>query len=109
MNVSAIIEAMGGRPSVARLTGVKAAQISHMFTRKYIPSHHIRLFIALRPELNWDELLNANTLEYIPVLMDKGVRDIRYARLRVRGVNACKPVDVQTENNAAESAADTPQ
>jgi DNA-binding transcriptional regulator YdaS (Cro superfamily) len=81
MNVSAIIEAMGGRPSVARLTGVKAPQISHMFTREYIPSHHIRLFIALRPELDWNELLNSNTCDYIDVLTYKGVQDLRFARL----------------------------
>jgi hypothetical protein len=81
MNVPAIIEAMGGRPSVARLTGVKAPQISHMFTRKYIPSHHIRLFIALKPELDWDTLLHSNTLDYAEVLMDKGVQDLRFARL----------------------------
>lgn len=84
MNVDAIIQAMGGRASVVRLCGVKAAQVSHMYTRQYIPSHHIRLFIALRPELNWDELLNSDTQVYIPVLTDKGVQNVRYARLRVR-------------------------
>lgn len=81
MNVGAIVDAMGGRLSVARLTGVKAPQISHMFTRQYIPSHHIRLFIALKPELDWIELLNSNTLEYIHVLSYRGVQDLRFARL----------------------------
>lgn len=85
MNVPAIIAAMGGRRAVARLTGVKAPQISHMFTRKYIPSHHVRLFIALKPELDWNELLNSNTRDYAEVLMYEGVQDLRFARLLMNG------------------------
>jgi DNA-binding transcriptional regulator YdaS (Cro superfamily) len=84
MRVAEIIDAMGGRASVARLTGVGAPQISHMFTRGSIPEHHIRLFIALRPELDWAYLLNGNTRKYISVLTEQGVRNVRYARLRVR-------------------------
>lgn len=82
MNVKAIIAAMGGKAYVQRLTGVKKAQLSKFHNVPYIPVHHIKLFIALRPELNWPELLNSHTLPYIPVLTDKGVRDVRYARIR---------------------------
>lgn len=82
MNVAEIIDAMGGRPYVARLCGVSLPQISHFYTRGYIPEHHVRLFIALRPELNWSDFLHSDTSAYIPLLMDKGVKDVRYARLR---------------------------
>ena len=92
MKVAEIIEAMGGRPSVTGLTGVKASQISHMFTRNHIPSHHIRLFIALRPELNWDDLLNGNTHVYMPLLTDKGVSANRFARVLMKEHGACANV-----------------
>lgn len=85
MKVPEIIDAMGGRASVARLTGVGAAQISHMFTREYIPEHHIRLFIALRPELDWLTLLDANISNYIPVLTDTAVQANRFARVFLQG------------------------
>lgn len=81
MRVREIIEAMGGRQAVQALAGIKTAQISHCITREYIPAHHIRLFIALRPELDWGYLLNFNTLEYIPILTDAGVQRNRELRL----------------------------
>jgi hypothetical protein len=81
MRVKEIIEAMGGRAAVQALAGIKTAQISHFLTRKYIPAHHIRLFIALRPELDWGYLLNFNTQEYIPILTDQGVQRNRAIRL----------------------------
>ena len=81
MRVLEIFEAMGGRRAVQGLTGIKAPQLSHCITRKYIPAHHIRLFIALRPELDWGYLLNFNTLEYIPILTDAGVQRNRELRL----------------------------
>lgn len=82
MKVKEIIAAMGGRPYVQRLCGVGKAQLSKFHTLPYIPVHHIKLFIALRPELDWNDLLHSHTLPYISVLTDKGVRDVRYARLR---------------------------
>lgn len=82
MKVKEIIDAMGGKAYVQRLTGVKKAQLSKFHNVPYIPVHHIKLFIALRPELDWPELLNSHTSPYIPVLTDKGVRDVRYARVR---------------------------
>jgi hypothetical protein len=90
MKVAEIIDAMGGRASVARLTGVGAAQISHMFTRGTIPAHHIRLFIALRPELDWIALIDSDSLPYIPVLTDKGVQANRFARVLMNSAqNLC--------------------
>ena len=81
MRVREIIEAMGGRQAVQALSGIKTAQISHCITREYIPAHHIRLFIALRPELDWGYLLNFNTQDYIAVLTDQGVQRNREIRL----------------------------
>lgn len=82
MRVKEIIEAMGGRAYVQGVCGVSKGQISHFHTFPYIPTHHIRLFIALKPELDWDDLLLSHTTPYIPLLTDKGVRGVRYARLR---------------------------
>lgn len=82
MKVKAIIDAMGGRPYVMRVCGISTSQISHFFKLDQIPSHWIKLFIAMRPELEWDELLNSVTQEYAPLLSDKALRDVRYARLR---------------------------
>lgn len=84
MRVAEIIDAMGGRSSVAGLTGVGKAQISHMFARGAIPDCHIRLFIALKPELDWNYLLTGNNAKYLSVLTHQGVRNIRYHRLRAR-------------------------
>ena len=81
MRVKEIIEAMGGRQAVQAFAGIKAPQISHCITREYIPAHHIRLFIALRPELDWGYLLNFNTQEYIEILTDPGVQRNRELRL----------------------------
>lgn len=82
MKVKEIIAAMGGKPYVQRLCGVGKAQLSKFHNVPYIPVHHIKLFIALRPELDWADLLNSHTSPYISVLTDKGVRDVRYARIR---------------------------
>jgi hypothetical protein len=82
MKVKAIIDAMGGRPYVVRVCGISNSQVSHFFKLNQIPSHWIKLFIALRPELDWPDLLNSVTHEYAAVLSDKALRDVRYARLR---------------------------
>ena len=87
MKVHAIIEAMGGRACVARLWGVGSAQISHCYTRDYIPAHHIRLCIALRPELDWNDLLHSDTSLYIHVLLDSGVQNVRAVRLKPRAAS----------------------
>lgn len=82
MKVEDIINSMGGRPYLMRVCGVSTSQVSHWITQNHIPSHWLKLFIALRPELEWVELLNFVTLEVDNVLNDKALRDVRYARLR---------------------------
>ena len=82
MKVEKIIDQMGGRPYLMDLCGFSKSNISHFIKQNQIPSHWIKLFIVLRPELDWDDLLNSVTLDYAKVLSDKAVRDVRYARLR---------------------------
>lgn len=82
MKVEKIIDQMGGRAYLMGLCDFSKSNLSHFVKLKQIPSHWIKLFIALRPELDWDDLLNSVTLDYAKVLSDKAVRDVRHARLR---------------------------
>jgi hypothetical protein len=82
MKVEKIIEQMGGRAYLMGLCDFSTSNLSHFIKLNQIPSHWIKLFIALRPELDWDDLLNSVTLDFSKVLSDKAVRDVRYARLR---------------------------
>ena len=82
MNAEEIIERMGGRRAVKALTGVTDGNISHWITRNCIASHWIRFFIALRPELDWFELLHGNTLEYTDLLNHEPVLRTRFHRLK---------------------------
>jgi hypothetical protein len=83
MQVGAIIEAVGGREAAQRLMGVGSAQVSHMYARGYIPAHHVRLFIALFPELDWYTLLHGDTLEYTEILLHPCVQSVRQHRLKI--------------------------
>ncbi|MGH8789762.1 MAG: hypothetical protein ACREYA_32410 [Cupriavidus necator] len=89
MDARRIIKLAGGTKEFQRLTGLSFPQISHYRTRDYIPSHQIRLLIALMPELDWPELLGENTLEYIGLLNDRRIKNVRTARLRSR-----KPLEI---------------
>lgn len=82
MNVEHIIDSVGGRNSVMCLTGVTSSQVSHWIKNNYIASHWIRFFIALKPELDWFDLLQGNTLEYTDLLNHEPILRTRFARLR---------------------------
>lgn len=84
MDARRIIKLAGGSKEFQRLTGLSFPQISHYRTRDYIPSHQIRLLIALMPELDWPELLGENMLVYIGLLNDRRIKSVRTARLRTR-------------------------
>lgn len=85
MKAKEIIEAMGGLPYVRSLTGVTRSMVYLMISSESIASHHIRLFIAIRPELDWPNLLEADIAEYTDLLADKSLRDVRNSRRRKRG------------------------
>jgi len=87
MKVDAIIRQVGGRRCITGLTGVSESLISHWIKQQYIPSHWIRFFIALKPELDWPDLLNGNTSEYTDLMNHEHVirsRLSQLARLRKR-------------------------
>ncbi|MFG7180710.1 hypothetical protein ACGYQ5_14375 [Burkholderia pseudomallei] len=81
MDVDRIINSVGGRNAVVCLTGLSPGQISHWVRNGYIASHWIRFFIALKPELDWFELLQGNTLEYTDLLNHEPILRTRFARL----------------------------
>ncbi|WP_448167709.1 hypothetical protein [Burkholderia ambifaria] len=87
MKVDRIIKDMGGRRCVKGLTGISESLISHWYKRQYIPTHWIRFFIALKPELDWPDLLNGNTSEYTDLMNHEHVirsRLTQINRLRKR-------------------------
>ncbi|WP_423396060.1 hypothetical protein [Burkholderia sp. LMG 21824] len=81
MQVLRIIKEVGGRPAIVRLTGLHVSLISHWIKQDYIPSHWIRFFIALKPELDWPELLDGNTLEYTDLMNHEHVIRTRLSQL----------------------------
>lgn len=82
MKVDEIYTALGGRNIIMRLTDLQPPQVSRMYTNNRIPSHWVRFFIALRPELDWHFLLDTDAPRFIEILSDAGVRNVRYARMR---------------------------
>jgi hypothetical protein len=84
MKVNEIIDAMGGRAHVRMLTGVTRGMIHLMVTNANIAPHHIRFFIALRPELDWPVLLDADLDQFADLLADKRLVSVRNARRRKR-------------------------
>ena len=87
MNTDAILAAFGGTKEIMGITGVNRQRVSHFRTQKHIPEHHIRVFIALKPELDWHSLLGSeNIAVYQDLLKDRGIQNIRVARLRTEKV-----------------------
>ncbi|WP_059986330.1 hypothetical protein [Burkholderia ubonensis] len=81
MKVEQIIKQVGGRRAICGLTGVTESLISHWIKQNYISSHWIRFFIALKPELDWPDLLHGNTSEYTDLMNHDHVIRTRVARL----------------------------
>ncbi|WP_439891577.1 hypothetical protein ACS7SF_02755 [Ralstonia sp. 25C] len=82
MDARQIIAAFGGVSNVMRITGVTRSRVSHFAVRNEIPHHYVRLFIALRPELNWVDLLGNEYPHYGAILHDAGIEKMRMQRLR---------------------------
>ncbi|TCG08358.1 hypothetical protein BZM27_12545 [Paraburkholderia steynii] len=82
MKVLEIFELMGGRPYIMRLTDLQAARLSLMATKNHIPSHWVRLFIALRPELDWTYLLDSDSPKFMEIRANSFIRDLRAQRMR---------------------------
>jgi hypothetical protein len=82
MKVREIYDAIGGRSYIMRLTDLQPPQVSRMYTRNRIPSHWVRLFIALRPELDWHYLLDFDSPRFIEILDNSFIRDVRLQRMR---------------------------
>jgi len=51
MNAHQIIERMGGRAEVMRITGLTKGRISQMVTEDHIPKSWMTAFRALKPEV----------------------------------------------------------
>lgn len=82
MNVEKILLAMGGARAVRRLIASSPSTISQMKARGTIPGHHVRLFIALRPELDWPALLDVDITRFSLLINEDSVRRLRIARTR---------------------------
>lgn len=81
MKAGDIIDGVGGRRAVIALTGLSSGQLSHWIKYNYIASHWIRFFIALKPELDWLDLLQGDTREYTDLLNHEHVIRTRLGRL----------------------------
>lgn len=92
MNVEKIITAMGGRKATMRLLGISSPAISQMIARKRIGSAHLRFFIALRPELNWAELLNTDYPRFSTLIAEQPLRRLRAQRMHAKLPNALTPI-----------------
>lgn len=77
-----ILVAMGGDRTVRRLIGSSPSTISQMKARGAIPGHHVRLFIALRPELDWPALLDTDIARFSALINEDSIRRLRVARTR---------------------------
>jgi hypothetical protein len=82
MNVKQIIQSMGGRKAVSRLTGVPPHYVSQMQSQQRLADHHLRFFIALRPELEWPVLLGDDYCRFIPLINDKSLKILKARRER---------------------------
>jgi hypothetical protein len=82
MNMKQIIHLLGGRAAVGRLIGVSPQYVSQMKSQHRFADHHLRLFIALRPELDWSALLGDDYHRFAPLYNDKYVKRLRVARTR---------------------------
>ena len=82
MNVEQILSQMGGDRAVRRLTHSSPSTISQMKARRKIADHHLRFFIALRPELDWFFLLGDDVSRFVVLINEQSVRRLRLARMR---------------------------
>lgn len=88
MNVEKILSEMGGGRSVRRLIHSSPSTISQMKARQKIADNIVRFFIALRPELDWPDLLDADLPRFSALINEKTVRRLRAARMRM-SARAC--------------------
>ncbi|MBK3333526.1 hypothetical protein GA845_00575 [Burkholderia pseudomallei] len=77
-----ILSEMGGGLSVRRLIHSSPSTISQMKARQKIADHLVRFFIALRPELDWPDLLDVDLPRFSALINEKTVRRLRAARMR---------------------------
>lgn len=84
MKVGEIYDAMGGRGYIMRITDLQPPRVSRMYTQNHIPSHWIRFFIALRPELDWPYLLDSDSRKFAEILANTSIRDLRMQRMRAQ-------------------------
>ncbi|OYD65985.1 UNVERIFIED_ORG: hypothetical protein BDU10_8637 [Burkholderia sp. CF145] len=80
MNVKLIVKLMGGRKAVSRLTGVPPHYVSQMQSQHRLADHHLRFFIALRPELEWSVLLGDDYERFTTLINEKALRNLRVRR-----------------------------
>ncbi|KAA1015951.1 hypothetical protein FVF58_00940 [Paraburkholderia panacisoli] len=95
MNVKQIVQLMGGRNAVSRLTGVPPHYVSQMQSQHRLADHYLRFFIALRPELEWAVLLGDDYCRFIPLINDKALTRLRNGRKngRIKHKKSPKPID----------------
>jgi hypothetical protein len=82
MNVEKILARMGGDRRVRSLIDSHPSTISQMKARRKIADHCIRFFIALRPELDWPDLLDDDLPRFSALINEQSVRRLRASRLR---------------------------
>ena len=92
MNVEKIITAMGGRKATMRLLAIRSPAISQMIARKRIGNAQLRFFIALRPELNWAELLNTDYPRFSTLIAEQSLRRLPAQGMHSKSPNALTPV-----------------
>jgi DNA-binding transcriptional regulator YdaS (Cro superfamily) len=92
MNVEKIITAMGGRKATMRLLAIRSPAISQMIARKRIGNAQLRFFIALRPELNWAELLNTDYPRFSTLIADQSLRRLRVQHTPAISQSGLSPV-----------------
>lgn len=82
MNVIKIIELMGGRKTVSGLIGMAPQYVSQMRSQHRFADHHLRFFIALRPELEWPVLLGDDYGRFESLINDESLKRLSAARRR---------------------------
>lgn len=93
MNVEKILDKMGGPRRVRFLIDSSPSTISQMKARGKIADNLVRFFIALRPELDWPDMLGDDLPRFSALINEQSLRRLRAARLRTVGT---RELDIET-------------
>lgn len=99
MNVEKILAQMGGAARVRSLIGSSPSNMSQMKARGKIADNLVRFFIALRPELDWPNLLDDDLARFSATINLQSLRRLRASRLRSIGA---RDLDVELDAETPE-------